>query len=56
MAKTASLALRIAPATKDALEEAARADKRTVSNYVEKIITEDLEAKGFLPVPVQAAE
>jgi uncharacterized protein (DUF1778 family) len=47
--KTANLALRIPPETKDALEAAAKADRRTVSSYVEKVVTEDLEAKGFLP-------
>lgn len=47
--KTANLALRIRPEIKDALETAAKADKRTVSGYVEKVLTEDLERKGLLP-------
>ncbi|WP_258051893.1 hypothetical protein [Mesorhizobium sp. INR15] len=34
---------------KDALERAAKADKRTVASYVEILIVADLEAKGFLP-------
>ncbi|MEP9374243.1 hypothetical protein [Mesorhizobium sp. KR1-2] len=49
MAKTASLGIRIEPTVKDALENAAKADRRTVASYVEKLIVDDLEAKGFLP-------
>ncbi len=49
MSKTANLALRIPPNVKVALEQAAKADRRTVSSYVEVIIIDDLEAKGFLP-------
>lgn len=49
MARTASLGIRIEPAVKDALEAAAKADRRTVASYVEMILIADLEAKGFLP-------
>lgn len=49
MKKSANLALRIPPEIKAALEDAARADRRSVSSYVEMLIVTDLEAKGFLP-------
>jgi hypothetical protein len=47
--RTASIALRIPPAIKEALERAAAADGRSVSNYVERLIRADLQVKGFLP-------
>lgn len=49
MARTAALGLRIEPILKEALENAAKADRRTVASYVEMLIVADLEAKGFLP-------
>jgi hypothetical protein len=49
MARTAALGLRIEPIVKEALEAAAKADRRTVASYVEKLVVADLEAKGFLP-------
>lgn len=49
MARTAPLGLRIEPVVKDALERAAKADRRTVASYVELLVIADLEAKGFLP-------
>ncbi|WP_292325668.1 hypothetical protein [Mesorhizobium sp.] len=48
-AKSANLALRLPPVIKAALAKAAVADRRTVSSYVEKVLADDLEAKGFLP-------
>jgi hypothetical protein len=39
---------KIEPIVKDALENAAKADRRTVAAYVEKLIVDDLEANGFL--------
>ena len=48
MAKTAALGLRIEPAVKAALEEAAKEDRRTVAAYVEKLVVEHLRKKGFL--------
>ncbi|MGN7825989.1 hypothetical protein ACTJJ8_04520 [Agrobacterium radiobacter] len=48
MVRSASLGIRIEPAVKDALEAAAKADRRSVAAYVEKLIVDDLEAKGFL--------
>lgn len=49
MARTAALGLRIEPIVKEALEKAAKDDRRTVAAYVEKLVVEDLEGKGFLP-------
>ncbi|MDQ0349386.1 DUF1778 domain-containing protein [Ancylobacter vacuolatus] len=49
MAKTANLALRIPPELKAALEEAAKADRRTVSAYVELLIIKDIEQRRLLP-------
>ena len=49
MPRTAALGLRIEPIVKEALERAAKEDRRTVASYVEKLIVADLEAKGFLP-------
>lgn len=49
MARTAALGLRIEPIVKEALENAAKSDRRTVAAYVELLIIADLEAKGFLP-------
>ncbi len=48
MVRSASLGIRIEPAVKDALEAAAKADRRSVAAYVEKLIVDDLQAKGFL--------
>lgn len=49
MARTASLGIRVEPAVKEALEQAAKEDRRTVASYVEKLIVEDLERLGKLP-------
>ena len=49
MARRASIGIRVEPAVKEALENAAKADRRTVAAYIEKLIIDDLEAKGFLP-------
>jgi hypothetical protein len=49
MTRTASLGIRVEPAVKTALESAAKADRRTVASYIEKLIVDDLGAKGYLP-------
>ena len=48
MSKTANLALRIQPDVKWALETAAKADGRSVSNYVERVLTEHLVSAGYM--------
>ncbi|WP_200834941.1 hypothetical protein [Phyllobacterium salinisoli] len=48
MVRTASIGIRVEPVVKEALERAAKADRRSVAGYLEKLILDDLEAKGFL--------
>lgn len=47
--RSAPLGIRLFPRVKTALEDAAKADRRSVASYVEKLIVADLEANGFLP-------
>lgn len=49
MVRATSIGIRLSPEVKAALEEAAKADRRTISAYVEILIMTDLEAKGLLP-------
>jgi hypothetical protein len=49
MAKTAAIGIRIEPELKDAIEHAAKAERRSVASYIEKLIADDLEKKGLLP-------
>lgn len=49
MAKTAAIGIRIEPELKDALEAAAKIERRSVASYLEKLIADDLERKGLLP-------
>ncbi|MCD7111607.1 hypothetical protein LRX75_21460 [Rhizobium sp. DKSPLA3] len=49
MVRAASIGIRLAPEVREALEEAAKADRRSMSAYVEYLIIRDLEDKGFLP-------
>lgn len=48
MAKSAALGIRIEPEVKEALEKAAKADRRSVAAYVEKLIVDELISKGLL--------
>ncbi len=48
MVKTAALGIRITPTVKEALEAAAKADRRSVAAYVEKLIVDDLISKGLV--------
>lgn len=48
MGKTPSLGVRVHPETKAALEKAAKADMRSVSSLIEKILVEWLRKNGFL--------
>jgi hypothetical protein len=45
--RTAPLGLRITPALKEALEQAAADDQRPVASYVEKLLIEHLSKKGY---------
>jgi len=48
MVRAASIGIRISDEVRAALEKAARADRRSISAYVELLIVADLEAKGLL--------
>lgn len=48
MAKTHPLGFRVEPSVKEALEKAAKADMRSVSSLIEKILTEWLKTEGHL--------
>lgn len=47
--KTLPVSFRLPPEVKEAAERAAKADTRSVSSLVEKILTEWLKDKGYLP-------
>jgi hypothetical protein len=47
--KTATLNLRIEPALKHALEKAARAERRSLTGYIEMLVIPHLRAGGYLP-------
>ncbi|MBC7285842.1 YlcI/YnfO family protein [Hoeflea sp.] len=49
MAKTASIGIRVDPELKEAIDAAAKEDRRSVASYIEKLIAVDLEKKGLLP-------
>lgn len=49
MAKTQPLGFRVEPELKEALEKAAKEDRRSVSSLVEIILTDWVKEKGFLP-------
>ena len=51
--KTATLNLRIDPAIKEAVKEAAELERRSVANMIEVLITEHCEAVG-ITIPEQA--
>jgi hypothetical protein len=48
MAKTHPLGFRVEPSIKEAIERAATADGRSVSNLIERILTSWLEEHGFI--------
>jgi hypothetical protein len=47
--KSAQVNLRIEPALKSAAEKAAADDHRSLTSLVEKLLTEHLRAKNYLP-------
>ena len=46
MAKTERIYIRITPELKEQLQELADAENRTVSNYIENLIKEQIEKKA----------
>ena len=53
--KTQSINLRMAPAVKDLLRQAAQREHRTLSNLLELLILEHCRRNGIEPVPVADA-
>lgn len=49
--KTAQVNLRIRPELKEAAERAASEDQRSLTSLVEKLLTDYLRDKGYLPNP-----
>lgn len=49
MAKSAAIGIRVEPELKKAIEIAAKAERRSVASYIEKLIADDLEKKGLFP-------
>jgi hypothetical protein len=46
--KTASLSFRIDPKIKEAIEKAAKDDRRPVASFVEKVMADWLKEHGYL--------
>jgi hypothetical protein len=47
-ARTAAISVRVRPAVKSALEQVAKADDRTMAQYVERLIIGHLRERGVL--------
>lgn len=47
--KTAQVNLRIAPTLKEAADKAAADDQRSLTSLIEKLLTDYLRDKGYLP-------
>jgi hypothetical protein len=48
MVRTASIGIRVEPRLKAAAERAAADDHRSLASFIEKLMIEHLEAKGYL--------
>jgi hypothetical protein len=46
--KTATLNLRVDPEIKDAAEKAASDDRRSLTSFIEKLLTDFLRKRGYL--------
>ena len=51
MARDVQISVRIETEVREALERAAKADNRTMAQYLHLLIVADLRAKGLLPKP-----
>jgi len=49
MAKTHPLGFRVDPLLKEALERAAKTDRRSVSSLIENVLSDWLQDRGYLP-------
>ena len=47
--KSLPVSVRLPPEVKTAAEKAARDDTRSLSSFLEKLLTDDLRSKGYLP-------
>ncbi len=47
--KSLPVSLRLPPEVKSAAEKAAKNDTRSLSSFLEKLLTDHLRAKGYLP-------
>jgi len=48
MNKSLPVSVRLPPEVKEAVEAAAKADVRSVSSFIEKVLTDHLRQQGFL--------
>lgn len=55
MARTAAVSVRVEPAVKAALEQAAKSDGRTMAQYLERLLIAHLRERGML-ADVEAGE
>lgn len=46
--KSQPVSVRLAPEVKAAMEKAAKEDSRSISNFMEKVLTDWLRERGFL--------
>ena len=53
--RTARIGLRASPSLKKMIERAATSDQRTVTNFVEKVLTDHCRQLGYLPDPTDEA-
>jgi hypothetical protein len=47
--RTVPLGLRITPTLKAAIDKAAADNERSVASYIERVVSEHLRKKGYLP-------
>lgn len=47
--KSLPVSVRLPPEVKSAAEKAAKEDTRSLSSFLEKLLTDHLRAKGYLP-------
>ena len=47
--KSLPVSVRLPPEVKEAAEKAAKQDTRSLSSFLEKLLTDHLRAKGYLP-------
>jgi len=48
MSKPLAISVRVSPEVKEGIEKVAKSDGRTVSAYVERLLVQHLQEKGYL--------